>query len=230
MEKKQLNQMNKAELTNILVNEYGYTKDDLYDENKKPYTNAALKAMVKKEEKEAELLEHEETATALVDSFEIKDDDMVAVMSGVTGELIHRSSRTGRMWKFTRFGQTDKMPFIELMSIYNNNPKCFEEGRLVVLNKQVADNFNLGETYQHIVTPQNLDGLILDKSPEDIKSTINSLPKSMKNTFFFRARELYKQDKLDSIKIARTIEECYGISLEDNAPISDIAVANNKEK
>lgn len=221
--------MNKTELTEILVNEYGYAKEDLKDEKGKPYTNATLKSMIIKEEKEAEILEHEETATPLIDSFEVQDDDMIAVMSGVTGELIHRSSRTGRMWKFTRFGQTDKMPFIELMSIYNNNPKCFEEGRLVVLNKQVVDHFNLGDIYQHIVTPQNLDGLILDREPEDIKSTITSLPQSMKNTYFSRVRDLYLEGKIDSLRTVRTIEEAFGISLEDNAPISDIALAKKEE-
>ena len=229
MENNQLNQLNKTELTEILVNDYGYEKADLKDDKGKPFTNATLKSLIKREEEEAEQFEHEETATPLVDTFEVKDEDMIAVMSGVVGELIHRSQKTGRMWKFLKFGQTDKMPFIEIMSIYNNNPKTFEEGRLVILNKQVANNFNLSDTYENIVTPQNLDGLIFADSPDEITKTIAGLPKSMKNTFFARARELHNQGKLDSIKIVRAIEESYGISLEDNAPLSDIALKGKED-
>lgn len=214
--------LTKKELVEILVNVYGYEKEDLKDTEGKPYTNAKLESIIKQEEEDAELLEHKETASPVVHTFEIKDDDMISVMSGARSELIHRSNRTGRMWKFTKFGQTDKMPFIEILTIYNNNPKCFEDGRLIILNKQIVDNFRLNDIYKNIITPQNLDELF-NKEPEELKETIKNLPQSMKGTFFFRARELYEQQALDSVKIIKAIEESFKISLEDNAPLSDLA-------
>lgn len=249
MENKKLNQMNKQELTSILVNDYGYSKSDLKDNNGKPYTNATLVSMINKEREEEESLRvevkkevedvKEESADIynieenLYDSYEafdIKDDDLIVVMSGVSKDLIHRSKRTGRMWKFTRFGQTDKMPFIELVTIHNVNPSCFEDGRLIILNKKVAKNFNLDQMYNNIITPQSLDKLILEDTPEGIISTIENLPKGMKNTFFSRARDLYEQNKIDSVSTIKTIENYYGVSLEDNAPLSDIAVKSDKER
>ena len=211
--------LTKKDLIAKLVEEYGYEKDDI-----KMLTNAKLEEMIKQEEKDAEALKQKETITRIEETnsyVQIKDDDLIAVMNGENGELIHRSRRTGRMWKFTRFGQVDKMPFIELMTIYNNNPKCFEEGRLIILNQQVAENFRLTEIYKNIITPQNLDELFT-KDVEELEIFVKNLPQSMKFTFVSRARELYKQGKIDSRKMINFIEETFGYSLEDNAPISDI--------
>ena len=214
--------LNKKELVEILVNEYGYEKEDLKDAEGKPFTNAKLEALIKQEEKDAEVAEFEETMTPVEKAVEIKDEDMIQVMSGAKGELIHRSTRTGRMWKFTRFGQTDRMPFIELLTIRNGNSQCFEDGRLIILNKQVAENFGLD--YSNIITPQSLDELF-SKSAEEITETIKNLPETLKSTFFARANELYAQGKLDSIKVKNAIEQEFGISLEDNAPLNDIAIS-----
>jgi hypothetical protein len=209
--------LTKKELLAILVDDYGYEKDDI-----KMLTNAKLEAMIKAEEKDAETLEAEATIERVQDEYvQIKDEDMIQVMNGENGELIHRSGRSGRMWKFTRFGQTDRMPFIELMNIYNVNPRCFEEGRLIILNKQVAENFRLTEIYKNIITPQNLDELF-SKNVDELKEIVDKLPESMRLTFVIRARELYAQGKLDSMKLINYIQDTFGFSLEDNAPTKDL--------
>jgi hypothetical protein len=216
--------LNKKELTEILVNEYGYEKEDLKNAEGKPFTNAELEAMIKQEEKHAERAEFEETIVPAEKYVEVKDEDLIQVMNGEQGELIHRSRRTGRMWKFTKFGQVDKMPFVELLNIQNKNSKCFEEGRLIILNKNVVEQFGLEDVYKNIVTPQNLDDLFT-KDVEEVTEAIKNLPQSMKSTFFARAKELYSQGKLDSIKLKNAIEKEYGISIEDNAPLDDIAIS-----
>jgi hypothetical protein len=209
--------LTKKELLAILVDDYGYEKDDI-----KMLTNAKLEAMIKQEEKDAQTLEQEETITRVTDDFvQIKDDDMIQVMSGVHGGLIHRSGRTGRMWKFTKFGQVDRMPFIELVSIHNMNPRTLEECTLIILNNKVVENFALAEVYKNIITPKNLDGLF-EKSVEELEEIIKSLPHSMKLTFVKRAKELYEQKKLDSVKLINFIQETFGFSLDDNAPIKDL--------
>lgn len=216
--------LNKKELTEILVNEYGYEKEDLKDAEGKPFTNAKLESLIKQEEKDAQQAEFEETIVPAEKYVEIKDEDLIQVMNGEQGELIHRSKRTGRMWKFTKFGQVDKMPFIELLNIQNRNPRCFEEGRLIILNQNVIEQFGLEDVYKKVVTPQNLDDLFT-KDVEEVTETIQNLPQSMKSTFFARAKELYAKGQLDSIKLKNAIEKEYGISIEDNAPLDDIAIS-----
>lgn len=214
--------LNKAQLTKILVDEYGYDKSDLKDEEGKPFTNAMLQSMIKQEEEDAKQLEIEETVVkARQETF--KDDDLVVVMNGLNGGLVHRSDSTGRIWKFQEFGQTDKIPYGELLRIRNNNSKVFDEGWMIILNRHIQEEFGLIETYRNILTPDNIDA-IFDKDLDEIKDFVEGLPEGMKVTFVSKARQLYQSGKLDSISVVNYIQEKFGISLEDNAPISDIAV------
>jgi hypothetical protein len=207
--------LNKRELIEILVNNYGYEADDI-----KMLTNAKLEGMIKQEEADAEELENQEQVYhAKASNF--KDDDMIPVMNGTGGSLTHRSRSTGRLWKFKEFGQQDKIPYGELLSIRNLAPSVFEEGWIIVLNRQIQDDFGLTEKYKNILTPENIN-TVFTKSVDEIKVFVNALPEGMKVTFIAKARELYNAKKLDSKRVIDFIEEYFGISLEDNAPLADI--------
>jgi hypothetical protein len=211
--------LNKRELIEILVNDYGYDKADLKDADGKPFTNAKLEAMIKQEEADAVEIEAKETVFVAKQTF--KDDDLIMVMNGLNGGLTHNSHSTGRIWKFTRFGQTEKIPYSELLSIRNQNPKVFEQGWMVILNKQIQEDFGLVEVYKHILTPETIDG-IFTKGVDEIEQYVKALPEGMKVTFIGKARELYVEKKLDSKRVIDFIESYFGISLEDNAPLADI--------
>lgn len=209
----------KQELVDILIKEYGYTNDDLKDETGKPFTNGQLEMMIEQEKSDA--VELEKAKTKQVESRrKIKDDDLIAVMNGLDGSLTHRSQSTGRVWKFTTFGQTDKLPYSELLTLRNQSPKVFVDGWLVILDKQIQEDFQLVEVYKNILTPSNID-TIFDKDIDELKLFIKALPKGMKTTFISKARSLYEQGRLDSIRKVNYIQEEFGISLEDNAPLSD---------
>jgi|SRR5690606_6527633 len=219
--------LNKSELTKILVEEYGYDKNDLKDDKGKPFTNATLQSMIRAEEEDAKQLEIEETVIK-ASVAPIKDDDLIVVMNGLNGALIHRSDSTGRVWRFLEFGQTDKIPYGELLRIRNLNPKVFDDGWMIVLNRQVQEEFGLVEKYKNILTPETIDE-VFRKDVDELKAFVEALPEGMKVTFVTKARELYKAKKLDSMRVVDYIQNKFGISLEDNAPISDIAVRAKKE-
>lgn len=216
--------LNKIELTKILVDEYGYEKDDLKDEKTgKPFTNATLQSMIRQEEEDAKQLEVEETVIVAKET-KIKDDDLIVVMNGLNGGLTHRSTSTGRVWRFQEFGQTDKIPYGELLRIRNNNPKVFDQGWMIILNRQIQEEFGLTEKYKNILTPENIES-VFKKDLDELKEFVKGLPEGMKVTFVNKARELYQSKQLDSIRVVDFIQEEFGISLEDNAPLSDIAVS-----
>lgn len=214
--------MTKKELIEVLVNKYGYDKSDLKDENGRLFTNAKLESIIKQEEEDAKRLENEEMMIVAKDNG-FKDDDLIVVMSGLPGTLIHRSQTTGRVWRFHGFGQTDKIPYSELLRIRNSNPKVFEQGWMIILNRKLQEEFNLTEKYKNILTPENIE-TVFKKDLDDLKLFVKALPEGMKVTFINKARELYQNGKLDSIKVIDFIQEEFNISLDDNAPLSDIAV------
>jgi hypothetical protein len=207
--------LKKADLIKILVEEYGYEKEDI-----KLLTNGKLQAIIKQEEADAKQFE-EDSTRIVAETNGLKDDDQIMVMNGLDGNLKHRSDRTGRKWVFKEFGQTDKIPYSELQAIRNMNERCFTEGWLIVLNKQVQEEFGLVELYKNIITPQNIDE-IFKKNAEELEAFIDALPEGMKVTFVAKARELYNTRQLDSRAVIELIESKFKFSLEDNAPLSDI--------
>ena len=215
--------LNKKELIKLLVEEYGYEAEDI-----KMLTNAKLEGMIKQEEKDREELEHQETAIIVKDAG-FKDDDMILVMSGISGALTHRSLSTSRVWDFLEFGQTQKMPYSELLTIRNTNPKVFNRGWLVVLNPRIQEDFGLTEMYKNILTPETIE-TVFDKNVEELSFLIDNLPEGMQIALMDKAREFYRNGRIDSISKVKLIEEKFNVSLEDNAPLSDIAVKAKKKE
>lgn len=205
--------LKKADLIKILVEEYGYEKEDI-----KLFTNGKLQAIIKQEEEDAKAIEREELIVSTEPKY--KDEDQVKIMSGINGAFTHRS-RNGRVWKFRGFGQEDKMTYSELLAIKNVCPNVLEHGYIVVLNPEVADLLGLTELYKNIILPNNVEE-IFQKDVAELEQFVDALPYGMKITFISKARELYEARKLYDIRIVEMIEKKFGFSLQDNAPLSDI--------
>lgn len=222
-------QLKKADLIKILVEEYGYDAEDLkFDSEGKPYTNAKLKAMIKAEEEDQEQYELESTRVVAKKS-SINDNDKILVMNGLSGALIYHSSLTRKRWKFLRFGQQASMEYAELVEMRNSKPRYFEKGWLIVLDKNVQDEFNLSEMYQNILTPQNVDDVF--RMPiEELKVFVDSLPEDMKTTFVNVAKERYENKQLESLRVLEYIQEEFDFSFSDNAPLGDIVTSAKKGK
>lgn len=208
--------LKKADLIKILVEEYGYEKEDI-----KLLTNGKLQSIIKQEEADAEELAKQEDETIVQVKEKFKDTDEIAIMNGVNGALTHRSGRTGRSWKFMEFGQRDKMPYSELLALKNSSPKVFSEGYIIILNKDIQEQFGLSELYKTIITPDNLHD-IFKKDVAELEAFVDALPNGMKVTFVSKARELYNSRQLYDIRVIEMIEKKFGFSLADNAPLSDI--------
>lgn len=215
-------QLKKADLIKILVEQYGYSEDDLKDSEGKPFTNGKLQAMIKAEEEDAKEFETNKNRIVAKKGV-LKDEDKVMVMSGSMGTVIYRSDISHRMWKFTKFGQMEAIPYGELVAIRNRYFSYFSEGWLVVLDKDVQEEFGLTKLYENILTPDNID-LVFKKPIEELEVLVKNLPEGMKNTFINKAQELYESGELDSLKVLKLIEDQFGFSIEDNAPVDDIAV------
>lgn len=233
--------LNKEEMIKLLTETYGYKEEELKNKDGKFLSNAQLEALIKKAKQEKDEIENNlpEPAEAPVEEEEeedildelhyeyenkklnIKDDDLIPVMNGLTGGLTHKSVNTGRIWKFESFGQIEKMPFSEIVSLMNRNPKVFHECWLIILNREIQEYYGLTEKYRYILTPKNVEK-IFKKDISQLRHFIENAPIAMKVTFFHKARELYQQGRLDSVKKIKFIQDTFGISLEDNAPLDEI--------
>lgn len=220
-------QLKKADLIKILVEEYGYEKEDLkFDAEGKPYTNAKLQAIINAEEEDAKQAEVETTRVQAPKS-SLKESDKVYVMSGSSGTLVYRSERTNKKWQFNKFGEQDTMEYHELIAMRNRYPRYFTEGFLIVLDKQVQDEFKLTEMYENILTPEKIDE-IFSMSVSELEKFVDALPEGHKVTFVNMAQEKYEKDELENFKVIKFIENKFGFRFDDNAPLVDVIDAREK--
>ena len=232
--------MTKAEMEELLIKQYGYTKDDLKNDKGNPLRNDILEKMIAKEEEKAESLKEandveveigfeaeKEDIFSSVDEtiFEarhnLKDDDLVLCMSGVSGDMNFVSPLSNFRITTRSFGQTIKIPYKDLSYVHSVAPQAFENGTVVVLNKQVQEEFGLTDIYKKVLTPKNIQRVI-NMEPDELEEFIVDMPKGMKVALYDEARKLYRQDKIDSMKTIKVFEDAYGVSFDDNAPIEGI--------
>jgi hypothetical protein len=216
-------QVRKADLVNILVDNYGYEKEDLkFDAEGKLYTNAKLQAMIKAEEQDAKELEVESTRKVHVKS-KIKEDDRIVVMSGINS-VGYFSERSNRRWKFTKFGQQDLIEYSELVAMRNKYPAYFTQGWIIVLDKAVQEEFNLTEMYKNILTPENIDD-VFNMDVEGLDRFIEAMPEGQKQSLVNNAVERYEANALNNFQVIKYIQDKFNFSFEDNAPLGDIVAS-----
>lgn len=233
--------MNKTELKEILKKEYGYKDKDFIDEDGKELLKSELENILEKEEannKVSQLNETDETEEDVIETEEetefkddslsffdrgvnesehkkIKDSDLITVMSGLDGAYVHTSRLNGNKYSFNYFGQTEEIPYKEIVNIRNQTPNVINNGWLIILNVDVIKSFGLEGKYKNIFTPNNID-TIFNKSPQDILSMVKQLPTALKETLASIAKKRYTSGQLDRISVIEAIEEGTGIYIKED--------------
>lgn len=225
--------MTKAEIVDLLVEKYGYDVRDLKDDKGNIFNKPVLEDILEKEkskeveevqEVEEEVEEENDIFALNEDAFKpshvFDDNDLILCMSGVKGNMTFKSQLSGFTVKTTNFGQTVKIPYKDLVYVHNISPRAFHEGNIIVLNEHLQEEFNLGDVYKNVITPNNIQK-VLQLDSEDLSKFISDMPSGMKPALYDEARKMYRDGRLDSIRTVEAIEKEFGVSLEDNAPISE---------
>lgn len=211
--------MKKKELINLLVDKYGYAENDLKKNDGQWLTNPALRTIIEEEMSDEKNYKDKEQIKEKARR-EFKDDDLIDIMNGTKGELVHRSQRTGRMWVFRDFGIVQRMPYSEVVDLYNNNHKVFTNATLIILNKQLQEDFDLSNVYRNVLTPQNIKK-IFKEDTDKMKKIVDSMPEASKIVFINTAKEMYKSGSIDSMSKIKFIESEFNLSLDDGTPLGD---------
>lgn len=222
--------MIKDEMVKLLTNKYGYNTKELKDDKGNFLKNSELEKMIESEELKAK--ENEEKVkspkkeenifgvdeTIFEKRHEFGDNDLILCMSGVNGEMNFISKLSNFRVKTNGFGQTMKIPYGDLSYVHNIAPDAFESGRIIVLNKEVQEEFGLSNLYKKVLTPKNIRAVI-NMNADDLRDFIADMPRAMKTSLYDEARKLYQQGRMDSMKTIKIFEDEFGVSFDDNAPI-----------
>lgn len=222
------------EIKEILVKEYSYQKQDFVGSNGKNLNYKQLESLLKKEQqKEKELSKVETKEITHLDEFDeeviietatkFSDDDLIMVMAGINGQLVHHSPVGNGQYKFNGFGQKQTMPYKELKAVNNLLRGTLESGWIIILNRDLIKEFNLEEEYTKFLTPKKARE-ILSLGSVELEELIPTLPKSMKTTLLDVAKSEYNIGELDSASTIKTLEKIYDVSFDDNLPIKEFKV------
>ena len=143
---------------------------------------------------------------------EIDPDMYVTVRNGFRGKLFYKSSKTGEKFRWQNYGDEQEMELRELKNAKNSNKKFFENNWFMFNDLWVLDYLGVRQFYKNALKIEDYDKLF-DKTPAEMKRIIGEMTPSQKRSASYRATELIRDGKIDSLKRIAAIEEALGIEL-----------------
>lgn len=137
---------------------------------------------------------------------------LIPVMNNTTGTLIYISKKTGAEWKMQGYGAVDEMELGELITMKSAHPKFLNQPWLIILDDEVVEYLGLTKLYENVLKPEELDEFF-DLPIDEMESIMKKAPMGMKQLIASKAKQMYADGILDSVKKKELIESTFGIDL-----------------
>lgn len=143
---------------------------------------------------------------------ELQATDYVTVRNGFNGKLVYKSRGTGEVYVWDSFGAEQEMELRELKNARNSSRSFYENNWFMFMDPDVAKWLGVSMYYKNSLDLDEIDDLFKD-TPNEIEKALKNLPAGQKDTIAQRARELVKNDGIDSVSVIHVLERCLGITL-----------------
>ena len=156
-------------------------------------------------------------ATRDVSTYTVKTEDLdpnmyVPVRNGFNGKLIYVSRKSGERYVWEHFGDEQDMELRELRSAKTSYKAFYENNWFLIDDPAVIAYLGVERYYANALSYDEFDSLF-EMRPEEIEDRINKLSKGQKSSVAYRAKQLIKEGKIDSIKAINVLEKSLGIEL-----------------
>lgn len=139
-------------------------------------------------------------------------NQVVTVRNGFQGELVYRSPKTGEGFVWDSFGAEQDMEISELRAARNSHKRYFENNWFLFDDPEVVDYLGLRQYYKNALSVENFDD-VFKLSPNALREKLAKLSVGQRKSVAYRAKQLIKENEIDSIKTIVTLEECLGVEL-----------------
>lgn len=139
---------------------------------------------------------------------------IVAVKNGFQGRLIYKSKRTNERFEWETFGDEQDMDLQELKNARNSSKAFFINNWFLIDDPEVLDYLGVSQYYKYALNFKSFDNLF-EKTPSEIKETIDRLSVGQRKSVAYRAKELIADGVIDSIKVINALEESLSTELID---------------
>jgi hypothetical protein len=154
---------------------------------------------------------------AVKPEFKITQEDTVAVVSCVKGELMWKSPE-GRKEVWNHFGDTNYMTIADLFKMRNYDQRFFSDNWVTIEGENAQaylDYLQVSKYYKNFRTVNQFDK-IFTMAPDAIIDTVSKFSTEVKETFARRAKEFMNDGKLDSYQRIEAIQKATGFDLHED--------------
>ena len=152
---------------------------------------------------------------SVVSAAEITNETMVECRSGVSGNLIYKSSlNPGYVVEWSGLGEIQEMEYRELVSMRGNQRRFFEENWILIDDPAVIKKLGFGRYYQNSLSTDDFED-VFNMSADEIKEIVPTLPGGTKDAIASEAKKKIDSGELDSRSAIKALEDSLDVELED---------------
>lgn len=139
-------------------------------------------------------------------------DELVTCRNTRNGSLIYISKKTGIETVWEGFGATEELTIGELMTMKSSQPAFLKNGWLVIEDEDVLDYLKIKKIEDEYLDLDDLDAFF-EKNVDEMSKALDVFPQGIKETIATHARKLIEEEKLDSNRVIRLLEDKLKIDL-----------------
>ena len=144
----------------------------------------------------------------------ITNDTMVQCKNGTHGPLIYDSSRNTVSVEWGEFGEVQDLEYGELLIMRGTQPRFFRDNWILIDDADVLRKLGVELYYKNSLTSENFVE-VFKWEPDKIRAEVPKMSDGMKDSIRIRAKELLKDEKLDSRSIIKAFNEVFDCDLEE---------------
>lgn len=149
----------------------------------------------------------------------INNSTMVECRNGVHGPLVYISSRTaGYRVEWEEFGEMQEIEYGELIAMRGSQPRFFRDNWILIEDAEVLKSLGVSQYYRNALTTENFDE-VFRWGADKVRSDVPKMSGGMKDSIRMRAKELIKNDELDSRSVIKALNEVLNCDLEEEVQL-----------
>lgn len=147
-------------------------------------------------------------------SADVDIHQFITVINGFQGRLTYRSKRTGELFVWENFGDTQDIELLELKSAKSASKRFFSDNWFMFSEEDNWVPAYLGlEQYYRDALPLDDFETLFEMKPEEVKDIVSKLSPGQKKSLGYLARRKIAENEIDSMRVISALEDALGIEL-----------------
>lgn len=171
--------------------------------------NAELLELIKSMKSEIDILKSQQTPVIIQQNANSDLTRTVKVTSLIANDYILSTEPNGRgaVFRFSGYGDSKNIKFVEMQSVLQIYGKQFEEGFAILENKKDYEDLGIGYIYDQVLSKDEFDKMLDLKEDSDIDKILELSDDMLENVLRIIANNVINHKEYDYNKINKLQQE-----------------------